>query len=438
MADDETPATTPEEPPEARPRPRPPLAVVVKGWPRLSETFIAQELAMLEARGFRFEIWSLRDPTPGPRHNLHDQIKAPVRYLPEYLHAAPLRVIACFFHAMGQPGFSRAFRFWLRDLRRDLSRNRIRRFGQACVLATEAPPALRAFYVHFLHTPGSVARYAATMLELPWGFSAHARDIWTIPDWEKAEKIADSAFGVTCTAAGHRHLTSLTRDKKRVALQYHGLELSRFPAPPAPRVRRDGGDAADPLRIVSVGRMVEKKGYDVLIEALADLPAAMQWRMAHIGGGPLLKNLQKQARDAGVARNIAFRGPAPMGEVIRSLRWGDIFVLPSRVASDGDRDGLPNVLMEAASQNCPIISTRAGAIEEFVTDGVTGLLVKPNNPHALSDALQRMARNPVERGRMASSSADSRIWGSCPGRPWPTARTRTGRARPSGLPSSNG
>jgi glycosyltransferase involved in cell wall biosynthesis len=377
---------------------------VVKGWPRLSETFIAQELLALEARGLRFEIWSLRRPQGGPVHALHQRVAAKVRYLPEYLHHEPLRALLGVLGATTLPGFGAALRAWFADFSRDVSRNRIRRFGQACVLAMEAPAQTRALYAHFLHTPGSVTRYAALMRRAPWGFSAHARDIWTIPDWEKREKIAAARFGVVCTRAGHAHLRNLSDRRDKVALVYHGLDLARFPAPPSARTGRDGGDAADPLRLVTVGRLVEKKGYDVLVEALAELPLAMHWRLAHIGGGPLLQPLQRQAAQLGVLKRMAFRGPAPQGEVIKTLRWGDVFVLPSRVAQDGDRDGLPNVLMEAASQMCPIVSTNAGAITEFIENGVHGVLVKPGDPLALAEALMRLGRRPSERRALAQAA----------------------------------
>src|SRR5690606_13775779 len=102
-------------------------------------------------------------------------------------------------HAVRLPGFGKAFRMWLAHLVRDPTPNRVRRFGQAAVLAREASPGLRFIYAHFMHTPSSVALYASVMRGVPWGFSAHAKDIWISPDWEKRDKLALAAFGVTCT-----------------------------------------------------------------------------------------------------------------------------------------------------------------------------------------------------------------------------------------------
>jgi glycosyltransferase involved in cell wall biosynthesis len=381
---------------------RPALAVLVKGWPRLSETFIAQELVALEAAGQPFEIWSLRHPTDTKTHPLHDRLQAPVHYLPEYLYDAPARVAEARTRAQTLPGYAAAYKIWRADLRRDPTHNRIRRFGQACVLAAELPPEVRGLYAHFLHTPASVARYAAIMLGLPWSFSAHAKDIWTSPEWELREKLSaashGAAFGATCTGFGAKHLQELS-DGTPVDLIYHGLDLSRFPAPPARVLRTPNA----PFHMMSVGRLVEKKGFDRLIAALALLPRDLDWHWTHIGGGGLGDLLQGMAEDAGISARITWRGACDQPEVIDAMRAADLFVLPSRVASDGDRDGLPNVLMEAASQGLPILSTPVSAIPEFIESGTHGLL-SSDAPEALADAMLRLAHAPEEAQRMAEAA----------------------------------
>lgn len=155
---------------ESQPAPR--LAVVLKGYPRLSETFIAQELKALEDRGFVFDIWSLRQPYDDRTHPIHDLIRARARYLPEYLYQEPLRVLNGWRAARAMPGYAAARRVWLRDLARDRTPNRVRRWGQALVLAAEIDPAAQFHYAHFLHTPGSVARYAALIRGVEWGLRA--------------------------------------------------------------------------------------------------------------------------------------------------------------------------------------------------------------------------------------------------------------------------
>ncbi len=379
------------------------LAIVLKGWPRLSETFIAQELVALEHRGLRFEVWSMRHPTDKKRHELHDALEAKVRYLPEYLYQEPLRVLKGIAHAVRLPGFRGALRLWFKDLLRDPTPNRVRRFGQAMVLAREASEDLRFVYAHFLHTPSSVALYASQMRSVAWGFSAHAKDIWKSADWEKREKLSFSEFGTTCTALGARHLKGLSDHPDDLDLAYHGLDLSRFPMPPAGRPNLDG--TSEPVTLMSVGRLVEKKGYDLLLEALARLPDALQWRFIHIGGGELAEKLKAQAASLGIADRIEWRGACNQAEVIEMLRSADIFVLPSRIASDGDRDGLPNVLMEAASQELPILSTNVSSIPEFIETGKQGVLVEPQ-PASIADALADMIGQPEMRAAYAKAARE--------------------------------
>jgi glycosyltransferase involved in cell wall biosynthesis len=305
------------------------------------------------------------------------------------------------------PGFAAARALWQRDFARDRSRNRLRRFGQACVMAAEMPAGTSAIYAHFLHTPSSVARYAAVMRGLPWAFSAHAKDIWTSPDWDLREKLSNNPsgayFGVTCTRFGAEHLRDLAAEPDRVSLLYHGLDLSRFPPPPERALRAPTA----PFHMLSVGRLVEKKGFDRLIEALALLPDTLDWHWTHIGGGGLRETLAARAGVLGLGGRLTWRGACDQPEVIEAMRRADLFVLPSRIASDGDRDGLPNVLMEAASQGLPILSTSVSAIPEFIETGTHGLLVS-DTPEALAAAMTEVAEAP-EAARARAQAALLRL-----------------------------
>ena len=186
-----------------------PIAFILKGYPRLSEAFIAQEILALERRGLEIAIYSLRQPTDQHRHALHDDIRAPVRYLPEYLWRQPRRLLTAWRALRGRPAYRTARAAWWRDFQRDPTPNRGRRFGQALVLVHEMPADIEGLHAHFMHTPGSVARYASLLSGLPFSLSAHAKDIWTIPDWEKREKLEAAAWTTTCTGTGARHLAAL-------------------------------------------------------------------------------------------------------------------------------------------------------------------------------------------------------------------------------------
>lgn len=381
------------------------VAVILKGYPRLSETFIAQEILALQQRGLDQVIVSLRHPTDKKRHPMHDAVRAPVLYLPEYLYQEPLRLLRAWWRVRRWPGYRAARRQWFRDWRRDRTPNRGRRFGQALVLAAELPDGIGHLHAHFLHTPASVTRYTAMLCGLPWSVSAHAKDIWTSPEWEKREKLADCAWAVTCTAFGATHLQALAPEPSRVDLLYHGLDLGRFPPPLAERGARDGSQADEPVRILSVGRAVPKKGYDDLLAALAQIPPAIAWHFTHIGGGKLAENLKLQADRLGIANRITWRGSEAQEEVIAACREADLFVLASKVAEDGDRDGLPNVLMEAQSQGLACVSTTAAGIPELIRDGETGRLVPPGDPAALAEALAGLIHEPAERARLGLAGA---------------------------------
>ena len=382
------------------------VAVVVKGWPRLSETFIAQEVLGLERRGLKQLVVSLRRPTDKAVHDLNKAVAAPVLYLPEYLHDDPTRVLRGVWRALGRPGLWRALAAWLADLARDPTRNRVRRFGQACVLAAELPADVAWLHSHFLHTPASVTRYAALIAGLGWSFSAHAKDIWTSPDWELRGKLGSATWGVTCTAMGHRHLESLAPDHGRVELLYHGLDFARFPDTPPARPPRDGSDADDPLRLLTVGRAVEKKGIDLVLDALARLPADLSWRWTHIGGGERLPDLKAQAERLGLTGRVEWLGARAQDAVIAAYAAADLFILPSRQAKDGDRDGLPNVLMEAQALGLPCLATRMAAIPELIEDGATGVLVPPDDAPALAAALESLLRDPARRAALAAGGAE--------------------------------
>ncbi len=318
-----------------------------------------------------------------------------MRYLPEYLEDEPERVAEGRRSAARLPGYARAFRTWLDDHRRDPTENRVRRFGQACVLAAELEPETELLYAHFLHTPASVARYAALMHDLPFAISAHAKDIWTSPAWEKAEKLAGARFCVTCTLKGALHLQELA-PPGRVHLVHHGVDPSRFP-PPASRPLRDGSDPAAPVRILSIARAVPKKGLFLLLDALERLPADLHWRLDHLGGGPLLPELRQRAEALGLAGRITWHGAQPAEAVRPAYRAADLFVLPVRVAEDGDKDGLPNVVVEAAATALAVVSTSAASVDELVIDGQSGRLVPPDDPDALAAAMVPLLRDPAAR-----------------------------------------
>ncbi len=416
------------------------IAIVLKGYPRLSETFIAQEILGLERRGLPLHLVSLRHPTDPARHPIHDEIAAPLLYLPEYLHQEPRRTLRAWRNAARLPGYAAARTALAADFRRDPTRNRIRRFGQACVLAAELGGAVTHLHAHFLHTPGSVARYAAMMLGIGFSLSGHAKDVWTTPQWDLAGKLADAAWTVACSAAATDTLRTIAPGAPLETV-YHGLDLDRFPLFTDSRPPRTGTMPDDPVRLLAVGRAVGKKGFDGLLTALAALPPALHWRLTHIGAGPDLENLQRQAQTLGLSDRIDWQGARTQDHVLQAMRAADLFLMTSRITADGDRDGLPNVLMEAQSQALPVIATAVSAIPELIEPDRTGVLVPPEDPDALCAAILRLAADSTERTRFGVAGA-ARLrerFGSGPGLDRLAVRLRDSAAipQPTGVPNAN-
>lgn len=381
----------------------PTIGIVLKGYPRLSETFIAQEILALQGRGFRLHLISLRRPYDPSIHPIHAAITAPVTYLPEYLHEEPRRVIRAWWRIRRRPGYFRARNLWLADLRRDPSRNRVRRFGQALVLADELAAALSHLHAHFLHTPASVARYCSVITDIPWSCSAHAKDIWTTAAWDIGEKLQHCEWLVTCTQANLQHLQVLAPDREKVMRVYHGIDFERFPAPETAGSDADGSTDNRPVRLLSVGRAVQKKGYSDLLDALAQLPPQLHWSFDHIGGGELLPQLRRQSDRLGLSAQVRWLGAQPQPAVVDAYRSADVFLLSSRIGDDGDRDGLPNVLMEAQSQKLSCIATDVSGIPELIKHDITGMLVAPQDSGALANTITEMITNPTHRHRLGEA-----------------------------------
>jgi len=381
----------------------PTIGIVLKGYPRLSESFIAQEILALQRRGFRLHLISLRHPYDPSIHPIHAAITAPLTYLPEYLHQDPRRVIHAWWRIRRRPGYILARNLWFADLWRDPSRNRIRRFGQALILADELADKLSHLHAHFLHTPASVARYCSIMTGIPWSCSAHAKDIWTTDAWDIREKLQHCEWLVTCTQANLEHLQLLTPDREKVIRVYHGIDFERFPPPITAGSDADGSTDDRAVRLLSVGRAVQKKGYIDLLDALAQLPPELHWNFDHIGGGELLSQLRQQCDRLGLSARVRWLGAQPQPAVIDAYRTADIFVLSSRIGDDGDRDGLPNVLMEAQSQKLSCIATDVSGIPELIEHDITGMLVTPQDRGALTNTIAEMITNPTRRHRLGEA-----------------------------------
>jgi glycosyltransferase involved in cell wall biosynthesis len=372
-----------------------PICVVVQSWPRLSMTFVAQELVGLEENGLDLFIETFGEPDT-IRHPIHARLKAPVKKW--HLDRPFLNFLPAWLKVRSWPGYAKAVAALREELKYGSPKKVRKNFARGVVMAAQLPKDTRAIYVHFLGTPAIVARFASLITGLPLAASGHARDIWTSPDAILADRLDDMEWCATCTTVGADHLKTLT-DSAKIHLIHHGLSFDRFPVDPPVREAADGRDPKRPVRLLSVGRSVEKKGFDVLLKALAALPADRHWHWTHVGEGKIEKQLHAQASALGLDDRIDWRGAQDQLTVIDLFRSSDLFVLPCREASDGDRDGLPNVLMEAQSQALACLSTNFSEIPELIIDGETGVMVEPNQVAPLTEALDDLIRDPAKRER---------------------------------------
>jgi len=325
-----------------------PFVVVTSGFPRRSETFLLNELLALEARGALMAIFATKRGEDGPQHPGCARLLARVEVL--------------------RPGTPR--------VQGELIAERVGR------------RAVAAVHGYFAHHPAAVAAHAARRLGVPYGFSAHARDVRKVAPAALAARARNAACVVACNGDV---AATLARTGAPVQLVPHGVDLLRFRPRPGLRESR--------LRLLAVGRLVEKKGFEVLVEAAARL--AVPFHLRIVGEGPRRAALEAAIAAAGLTDRVTLAGPATHAQLPREYARADVVVVPSIEDHRGDRDGLPNVVLEALASGRPVVASAVGSVGSAVRDGRTGLLVPPRDPGVLADVLGALARRPDLRARFA-------------------------------------
>jgi glycosyltransferase involved in cell wall biosynthesis len=318
------------------------IAYVLGQYPSLSETFIAREIAALRKRGFEIEVWAL--------HAGEGARQIPVS------NAAR---IALKLRGTGEAHWESIGRDWARR-----EKNALQNVAH-----------IHAGWASF---PAALARGAAGVLQKPWSFFGHARDLW-VEGENLAQKISDAKFAAACTREGTEFLQSQAPQcAYKIVYAPHGVEISRYP------FRAERALHA-PIRVLAVGRLVPKKGFAVLLDALR-YDSLKRWQITLIGEGQQRNQLEKRIAQLRLQNRVQLRGAQAHNEVIAEMQQADFLVMPSTPALDGDRDGLPNVLLEAAACGLPIIATCAGAVEDFLDNGCAHLC-EPNDALALYETM---------------------------------------------------
>jgi glycosyltransferase involved in cell wall biosynthesis len=377
------------------------VGYILKSFPVLSQTFVLNELATLQTLGVPFEIFSVLNPPPSPVE--HQVTRSLLKYIIPWRQVrkpvtevwlANLYLLAC----CGPRRYQRAhqlteagqfFHGWRAFARLAYWADYLRRRG------------VNHLHAHFGTEGASVARIFATLLQIPFSVTLHANDIF-LPPPDLGEKLHEAAFIVTVSQYNKSYLldTYPGLDPSKIHILHPWVDLSRF-TPPTTRAS-DGV-----LRLLSVGRLVEKKGHRYLIEACQLLQAqSVDFECRIVGDGPLRPELEAVIAGYDLEERVHLLGALSHSEVLSLLAWCEVFALPCVIAGDGDRDGMPVALAEAMAMQVPVVSTDIVGIGELVRPG-TGRLVPPRDPVALSEALQTIwAAGESDRALMGRRGRD--------------------------------
>ena len=392
------------------------VAYVMNGFPRLSETFITHEIHQLETLGMELRLFSVKKEEEAFVHPVVAAIRAPLSYLPKATSLSgkallpwlarnlpafgkahvqvfarhPLRWLAC--------AASAAALAWRHRGRDESGRLRLRKvfikeFLQAGSIAAQVMQAgdVGHLHGHFCHGVATITWLASRMTGLGFSFTAHAKDIYQAelnPGRLLERKLGAARFVATCTCANAHVLRARHARPEEVHAIYHGLDTDWFaPVRPAPAIA-----GAAPAMILSVGRFVEKKGFDHLIRACAHLrDGGSQFRCVIVGEkGSAYEATRRLIEQFGLSGMVELRSAVTQDELRAIYAQARVFALPCQIMEDGDRDGFPNVLAESMAMGVPVVSTAISGIPEFIDDGMHGLLVEPRDAQALAQALKRV------------------------------------------------
>ena len=375
-----------------RREPTPRVGYVVKRYPRFSETFIVNEILAHEAAGLPVDIFSLYPPNDTHFQDTLSLVKAPVTYLT----AEGVRAFDFWSAIEGAAHVVPAIWQSLEAARGQEARVV---YQAARLAAAVRQRGITHLHAHFATMPAQVARLAARWAGITFSITAHAKDIYhdSVTTDALRALLRDASGVVTVSDYNARYLVdTIGVDASRLHRIYNGLDLDRFDV----ALRSDRHPT-----ILAVGRFVPKKGFDVLLDACALLVRdGARFTCRLVGGGSEEGSLRARATALGLEQVVQFDGPLPQREVMAALREATVFAAPCVVAEDGDRDGLPTVLVEAMALGTPCVATDVVGIPELVRHRETGLLVPPQDAPALAVALRALLEGPALRLQLATDA----------------------------------
>ena len=375
---------------------QPLIGYLLKKFPRLSETFILGELLQQEALGARLHVFSRRTPDDEPRHPALEGLRAEVELLPARSELDPWSRL----FAPEAAGLLEALGPVVRPLQ-EFGLPRIGRLvGEALhVLDRTRDLGVQHLHVHFATESAIVAHLVHQLGGPTYSITAHAKDIYrsTVDPRLLTRIVADSAFTTTVCEANLEHLRGFLGEAAQPRLRklFNGIDLEHFRPGAAPR---------EEDLVLAVGRLVEKKGLDLLVDAMVQVRAARPGaRCVIVGQGDAREALEAQIRERGAGGFVRLEGALHQGEVLALMQRATVFALPCRVGDDGNRDALPTVLLEALGCGLPCVSTPVTGIPEILDQGRVGRLVPEEDHAALAAALLDLLGSAEERERLSSA-----------------------------------
>jgi len=356
------------------------IAYVLKVFPRLSETFVINEIRELERQGVAVHVFSLHAQPAAVPHRLLHSLEAPIVQVdtlesPSDEELKRARALLRKRIAEGHHLSERLFpRIYVR---------------LAVQLARFIETGFDRLHAHFASRAGHVAMLASTLLGIPYSFTAHAKDIYHQEVDQEVLRVKMRLATLVVTVSDFNRQTLLRIGdgipglEDKIVRDYNGVDLALFhPARAEERV---------PGHILAVGRLIEKKGFSILIQACDQLARQrVPFTCDLIGSGDLEPALRALIRERGLDHAVRLRGAVPIEQVAAEMRTASVVVLPCVVAADGNVDALPTVLLEAMACGLPVVSTALSGIPEIVAEGETGYLVPPGDPTALAAAMRRV------------------------------------------------
>jgi glycosyltransferase involved in cell wall biosynthesis len=387
------------------------VVYIVRSYPRLSQTFILNEVLALERLGLTLEIFAITDPGEALVQDGVAEVRAPTRYLEKALRrsraaillehlllagSAPRRYLSTFAfvlrHRHLAAGYATASRFTCFIEAVYLAR--ILRAGRR----RGAEPPTRV-HSHFAHDPTLIALLLKRLTGIPYSFTAHARDVYQVPRPALAERINEATGVVTCCHSNLDYLRQLVPEAGRRKLRVirYGIDLETFRPARPPEV--------DVPLVLSIGRLVEKKGFGDLVEACRVVKdRGLRFRCVVYGDGPLRDELVEAVTRLELTDDVTFAGARTQRELHAMLKQAHVFALTPCVTDDGDRDGVPNALLEAMACGLPVVTTAVAGIPEVVIHDQNGMLAEPRDVPAIAEHLGALLTDARGRQRLGSQA----------------------------------